>query len=1006
VSRAERHVFTIAAGVGFVDALAARLLAETAGDPLALSSYRILLPTRRGCRALQEAFLRLSGGRPLLLPRLQPLGDIDADELLLDGGEAVGIEAEAELEIPPALPPLRRQLLLARAVLAAGHNFGERPPSVDQAARLAAELAQLLDQMTTEGVGFDFLADVALEHAEHWQRTVDFLEILSKVWPAMLAAEGALDPAERRNRLLAAEAERLKRRPPATPLIAAGSTGSIPATAELLAVIAALPNGRVVLPGLDRGVDAETLAAIESDPVHPQHGMALLLRRFGLASAEVEDWPADGFGGPPASRGRLINEALRPAETTARWRDFAAAVKADAADRERLGLALANVERIDCPTAQEEAQVIALRLRQALEEPDKQAALITADRTLARRVAGELRRWNVEIDDSAGQPLALAPPAVFLRLAATMVAEAAAPAPLLALLKHPLAAMGRAPAACRRLARRLEVDLLRGPRPKPGLRSLARAGRIAGDLKVFLGALADAAQPFAELAARRAVAPSELLAAHLAFADKLVASDAESGAARLWAGEAGETLADFVDELRVALADFPAIDGRRWPALLDNLLSGRVLRPRHGRHPRLAIWGPLEARLQRADIVILGGLNEGSWPPDSPIDPWFSRPMRKALGLSLPERRIGLAAHDFVQAWCAAPELMLTRALRVDGAPTVPSRWLLRLDGLLRLIDIPPETLHAGLWLGWQAELDRVDDPKPTPAPAPRPPVERRPTRLSVTEIETWIRDPYAIYAKHVLGLEPLDPLDADPTAAERGSFIHEALEGFLDAFPDALPDEAEAKLLELGRQAFGAALDRPTVRAFWWPRFARIARWFLDQERTRRPLLAASHAEARGELVLELAGCRKFTLRAKADRIDRLAAGGLAIVDYKTGQVPSDSQIEAGYAPQLPLEAAIAAAGGFAGVAASPVVELAYWRLRGGREIGRILPIKGDPMRLAAAARDRLEQMIAAFEDPGMPYLPMPDPRFALPAGRYDHLSRRGEWGLIADDGVPMSMP
>ena len=207
--------------------------------------------------------------------------------------------------------------------------------------------------------------------------------------------------------------------------------------------------------------------------------------------------------------------------------------------------------------------------------------------------------------------------------------------------------------------------------------------------------------------ARSKALPRDLLAAHVAFAQDLAASDEESGEARLWAGEAGEALAEFLAELSEALGDVPPIEGRRWPALLESLLAGRVLRPRYGRHPRLAIWGPLEARLQTADLVILGGLNEGSWPQQVPVDPWFSRPMRRSLGLASPERRIGQAAHDFAQAWCSAPQLMLTRALRVEGAPTVPSRWLLRLDSLLRLIGIEPETLHAGVWLGWQAELDQ-----------------------------------------------------------------------------------------------------------------------------------------------------------------------------------------------------------------------------------------------------------------------------------------------------------
>ena len=992
MSRADRHVFTIPAGIGFVDALAAALLAETAADPLMLAGYRILLPTRRACRALQEAFLRRSDGQPLLLPRMQPLGDIDADELLLsEGDEDAAFGETAEPNLPPAIAPLRRQLLLTQAILRAGHNFGERPPNVDQASRLAGELARLLDQMTTEGVGFDGLAELALDHAQHWERTVRFLDVLAKIWPTMLSAEGALDAADRRNRLLAAEAARLGRDPPREPVIAAGSTGSIPATADLLAAIAASPKGRVILPGLDQESDDETWSAIKDDPLHPQHGMALLLARLGVERGEVALWPVQGLRGAPPSRVFLINEALRPAETTGHWRNFAAH-----ADRERIELALKNVERVDCPNLQEEAQVIALRLRQVLDDPGKRGALVTPDRNLARRVAGELRRWGIEIDDSAGRPLALTAPAVFLRLTAEMVAERGAPVALLALLKHPLAAAGLKPAACRGIARRMD-EALRGPRPASGLKKLARS-RALKESRDFIERIAESADPLTQLMRKGRALPRDLLAAHVRLAETFANSDEESGPARLWAGEAGEAAAAFIAELSEALADFPPISGKRWPLFFESLMSGRVVRPRFGRHPRLSIWGPLEARLQQANAIVIGGLNEKTWPPEAPVDPWFNRSMRKALGLSSPERRIGLAAHDFVQAWSSAPELMVTRSLRVEGSPTVPSRWLLRLDSLLRLLAIDPQTLHAGVWLGWQAGLDHVDRPQPIAAPEPKPPVAFRPTSLSVTQIETWINDPYAIYARHILRLEPLDPLDADPAAAERGSFIHEALERFVNETRDGLPADAFERLLEIARKTFGATLDRPTVMAFWWPRFKRIARWFVEQEAIYRRRLNESVAETKGELVLSLPGCRPFTLRGKADRIDRLKSGTLAIIDYKTGSVPSQKQVDTGHAPQLPLEAAIASAGKFARVKPASVAELSYWRMTGGRDVGEILAIKGDPMDLAAAAKAQLAKLIAAYEDQAMPYHPLPDPKFVPKFRLYDHLSRLAEWSVVGD--------
>jgi ATP-dependent helicase/nuclease subunit B len=426
-------------------------------------------------------------------------------------------------------------------------------------------------------------------------------------------------------------------------------------------------------------------------------------------------------------------------------------------------------------------------------------------------------------------------------------------------------------------------------------------------------------------------------------------------------------------------------------------MSGVVVRPRYGGHPRLAIWGPLEARLQHADLLILGGLNEGTWPPEPAVDPWLSRPMRRDFGLPPPERRIGLAAHDFAQA-LGAPEVVLTRSLRVEGTPMVPSRWLQRLDGLLDSVGLGDALQRVALPLAWQAMLDRPDAIRPASPPAPRPPVHARPRRLSATQVETWMRDPYAIYARHVLRLRRLDPLDADPGAADRGNFIHRALEEFVAAHPGALPADALDRLLDCGREAFGPALDRPSVWAFWWPRFERIARWFIERERERRGALAASFTERRGELQLP-GPAGAFLLTATADRIDAFGDGGLAIIDYKTGQLPKASDVQLGFSPQLPLEAAIAASGGFSGVPDGAVAELAYWRLSGGNPPGEITAIRADAAALAAEAKAGLERLIAAFDDRGTAYESRPRADSAPRFSDYDHLARVREWSAIGDE-------
>jgi ATP-dependent helicase/nuclease subunit B len=983
-------IFTIPAGFSFADELALGILDRYGRDPITLAGVSVLLPTRRACRALREAFLRLSDGRPLLLPRLSPLGDLDAEGLSLALEELP--ELAGSLELPPAIGDLRRRLLLTRAILAAP-DFAATAP---QAVRLAADLTRLLDQVETERLGFDRLASlVPADYAEHWQITLGFLTILTEHWPQILAAEDACDPAQRRNRVLEAQAAAWRTRPPAGPVIAAGSTGSIPATRALLEVIAGLPQGALVLPGLDTGTDETGWQAITADETHPQHTLAELLARLELDRREVRPWRADAVP-PRPQRVRLLAEVLRPAATTEDWRSLS-------------GLdprALDGLTRVDCPTAQDEAEVVALMLRQALETADRTAALVTPDRGLARRVAAALGRWGILVDDSGGQPLADTAAGSFLRLSAATVVDDFAPVPLLALLKHPLAALGETPAGCRAFARGLERLVLRGPRPADGIAGLhavleaAPEGRLRQAVSVGLARFAGIAAPFVELVRSGSAPLAVLVSAHIAFAEALAATREGPGAERLWRHEDGEAAAGFINELALAAAESPAVAVGDYPGLFDSLLSGRVVRPRFGRHPRLAILGPLEARLQHHDLMILGGLNEGGWPAEPAADPWLSRPMRKSFGLPAPERQIGLSAHDFAQA-AAAPEVVLTRAERVEGAPTVPSRWLSRLETVLRALGFEDrrERQSEDQWLAWARRLDEPVSVSPVTAPAPRPPVAARPRRLSVTEIETWMRDPYAIYARHILELRPLEAIAADPGAAERGQFIHEALDRFIRAWPDALPADALERLLDQGRGAFGDLLARPEVWAFWWPRFERVAAWFVDQERRRRPLIRPQATEVSGGIEFDgRAGL--FLLTAKADRIDRLPDGRLAIIDYKTGTLPTASDIALGFSPQLPLEAAIAAAGGFRGVPAAAVGQLAFWRLAGGDPAGEERLVRGEASALAEQAHGGLEALIWAFDDPATAYCSRPWPERAPRFDEYAHLARVQEWSAAGGTG------
>lgn len=999
------NLYTIAPDRPFLATLAKGLLAMAGDEPLALPRITVLLPTRRAVRALRESFLRVLSedgrepGTPLLLPRMRPIGDLDSDELSL----VEGIADDGNLAVPPAIPEMRRRLLLTRLVLDWGERRGGGKLLPGQAAALAASLARLLDTVATEGASFARLADLApADLAEHWQVVRTFLEILPQSWPGILAAEGALDPAERRNRLLAQQAAIWRRSPPRDPVIAAGLTGGIPAMTELISVVATLDRGTVILPGLDRFCDNAQWAAIEADEAHPQHLLATLLKALDLAPAEVGDWPAGdvltrlaapgslsriavggglvgesgSLGSSRARRVRLIGEAMRPAATTDGWRDLEP-LPAET---------LAGLSRYDCAGAHEEARTVALLLRRKLQTAGATAALVTPDRELARRVAAELHRWGVAIDDSAGLPLNRTPPGVFLRLVLELAANGLAPVPLLAALKHPLAAGGLAPTAFRELTRTLERAIL-GPRPSPGFAglraALAGAGirlvRFADRLQSCLGSLPD-------LLAAQSIPLARLAALHVEAAERLAATDTESGDARLWRDAAGDTAARFCHGLIDAAGDFPLLPGHHYPALFEALAAGAVVRPAYGRHPRLAIWGLVEARLQQADLVILGGLNEGTWPGPPAHDPWMSRQMRREFKIAVPERTIGIAAHDFAQA-IAAPEVALTRAARSEGVPTVPSRWLLRLDTVLRAVGLdgalrPDPEVQAA------AQLLDAAPYEPLPPPEPRPPLAARPRRLSVTQIETWLGDPYAIYARHILNLRALDELDADPSRADLGIRMHEALAEFVCQYPRELPEDAAARLLAIGRKSFGPVLSRPGAWAFWWPRFERIVRWLVAEEAAHRPTIIESLSERDGRLILQMPG-GPFELTAKADRIDRLTEGGFLLVDYKTGSLPTNKAVQAGFAPQLPLEGAVLRDGSF-GTVNGMTDALQYWKLGGGDPAGKRVGIDGgDPAALIDRALARLRALVERFDDPATPYLAMPvrewQPRFS----DYRHLER-----------------
>ena len=1030
---AHLRLYTIPPSAPFLSTLAKAVLngelpAPTGVKPNSLTLPRatIYLPTRRAVRALRDAFLDAAGGRAALLPSIRALGDPDEDAAIIFGAEGDADEGFADAGGPRSIGPLERHLALMRLILAWGQALrkgasaeplGPGPvPLAEtpaQASYLARDLASLMDFIETEEIDLGALQDIVPEaHAAHWELTVDFLNIVNEMWPSYLRNNGLISPAARRKALIGLEAVRLVANPAAGPVIAAGSTGTVPATARLLKLIASLPNGAVVLPGLDHSLDAESWASLKDHPEHPQAGMANLLVTLGLTRANVDYVPGSEPGGLQLLRLGFVSEVLRPADNTECWQSFlneggrSAKGQHDALER-----ALAGIEILEAPTAHDEAEAVALILRSTIETPGKTAALVTPDRTLARRVAARLKAYDLVIDDSAGVPVARTPPGAFLDLVLRAAEGDFAPPALMALLKHPLTRLGQPPGDVRKAARALEWGAFREIYVGQGLAGVADALRAAGEndtsgrprigegeRRAALRLVTDLETAFAPLTAlfrdrSASHSAARFAEAHSATAEAL-ARDHMGLPSDLWQGTGGEALSVLLAEL-IAESGRVTLSAADYAPFYRSLLAGRVARPQGPAHPRLFIWGPLEARLQQPDVVILGSLNEGVWPKPQEGCPWLSRPLGEMLGLPPPERRIGLSAHDFAQA-LGAQTVYLSRAIKVDGVPTVPSRWLQRLLALVDAASLKERIAPAQTWVAWARERDRVSSFAPALPPKPCPPVEARPRELSATRIERWIGNPYEIFARDILRLEALKPLGALPDHALRGQIVHQALHEFARAHPDGLPADVYTALVAIADRQFGALGGSPRVEAFWRPAFQRFARWFAATEPARRALAARTLTEVSG--LLDIRAGTGFRLTARADRIDVADDGGLVIYDYKTGRPPLQKHVDELYAPQLPLEAAIAEGGGFANLDKRRIVDLRYIEASGRRGGGEERSAgKSTPEDLASSALAKLIRLVERFADSDMPYEVK---RRSAPAfvnlyryDEYEHLARIQEW-------------
>lgn len=925
-------IYSVPLSQDFADSLTKFILDQYQSDPFKMANVEIILPTRRACLGLKEAFLRASHEKSLLLPKMTALYDMD----------------NLDENLPPKMPILNRTLLLAKLCMAKPNIS-----SIDKAVMVAIGLGELLDEFYQYETDISHLNTLVQEQqfAEHWNETVEFLDIIHTYWPQILSERGQIDEMDYKIRMIKSYAKKWQQSIPSHPIIMAGFDGAIPAVIELAKVIHTLPQGILFLNGVDTLLTKEEFQRLPT--VHPQYPLKRLLDGLNISLDDIIVY------GKITPAERLMHETLKPAEETNTWQ-YIQEIQSDS---------IKHVTKIITENSAQEALSIALLLRKTLQTPHKTAALVTTDRTLARRVSIEMKRWGIELDDSAGIAFSQTPVGVYLSLLSRLALNPQDGNAWLAVLKHPLAADGGKPS-----------DL------RFNIKSAEKTARKKKE-KLSYKTQTDLSELFTLFQSNIKTSFSELLKIHIKTAEILATSHDRTGIERLWQDEAGQTIYAFLSELLTFSDLLGEIEPAYYPTVFDLLTASITVRPKYGMHPRLDILGPIEARLHQPDIVIIGGLNEGSFPQLPNAGPWLNRPMRQVLGLPPLENKIAVAAMDFASCFCKK-EVYLTRSLKNDGAPTIPSRFLSRLEAVLTAAKIE--------WPDCEPQITKMLDKPlfndPVVRPAPKPPVSARPDKLSVTKIELWMRDPYAVYARYILNLYPLDELENPKKHLMFGNGVHDALERFVKEDNHSTDIN---RLIELGQEMLLLNGFEKGDMAFYMPKFKEIAKWFIAHQSTRIDQIKYSLSEVEGEAVINMLGKGQFTLTAKADRIDVMQDGTVEIIDYKTGSVPSLKEVKAGFAPQLPLEGYILTQGGFKDVNQKYVSDLLYWHLSVKEEKAKLTSLikNQDEEDIIEDAYKGLQCLISIFNNENTPYESCPAPQKAPRYNDYEHLSRSKEW-------------
>lgn len=960
-----KNIYNIPLSCSFWDTLAQIYIDKFQTNYFELASALFLVPNRRACQSLIAAFVRIQGLKPAILPKIVPITEIDDDNLFFSAFNSEDIIEDC----PTAIGKEERLFLFTRMIMSKPADFGLKQISLAQALNLAFNLADFIDSSINQGLSFDKLSELVPEkYATHWQETLKLLKIITDYWPKILEERNAVDISQLRKNLLYKQADVWESQHTKKTIVAAGITASFPAIVRLLKVVSSLDNGAIYFAGLDNSIDDIYWNAI--DELHPQFELKELLTSLDIDRLQVPNV----ISPQNPLREKFITEVMRPAVVSDAWQFLSS--------RAIPKQAWQGIEIIDNHTPRDEALTIALKMREVLLIPEKTAALITYDRNLARRVASELARFDIKIDDSAGIPLSLTPIGIFLRLLIEAAEDLESETKFIALLKHPLFLYHQNSATCRNYVYLYELSLRQ------------KHYSIDSQILSFIDEIKSKLKKFSLLLHSSQISFEDILQANLQLAEDFAMSEDMPDINFMWHGDDGRCAAQFFAKILSSASYLGHINGKDYLSLICELMSKESVRRNYGTHPRLQILGPIEARLCHFDYIILGEVNEGIWPKIPQADMWMSRPMKKDFGFSLPEKSIGILAADLC-TFLASKHVILTRAERVDGVPMKKSRWLLRMQTVLQALESDIETLRIPDFISFVEKIDTPVHYTPISSPAPCPPLEARPRRLSASAVDLLISDPYSVFAKYILHLYPLDALDIPLDQRDYGTLIHGIIENFNNLYPNELPLNALETLVQLGKKQFDSAGLTPELFAFWWPKFVNVAVAYIAQD--KRENVSSIHNEINGSIQYNLPQ-GPFIFTAKADRIDFLKSGQVDIIDYKTGAIPTKKQIMSGHALQLLLEGLIAKKGHFEKIDSSELHNLIYWHLGDTVSDKNLLVITPTEDDVLEKCEDYLIRLVTTFDFPSTPYYSRPIPKYITKNRDYEHLARIKEWSVQED--------